>query len=143
MKAELRECKAERPELGEIILVAREHGDISENAEFDAAKDRQAFLEGHIIELQSKIAQADVIDPELISGDRVVFGATIEVEEIDSGEQTTYQIVGEDEANIKKGLLSITSPVARALIKHEVGDEVSVKVPNGTRVYEIVDVTFK
>ncbi len=143
MKAELRECKAERPELGEIILVAREHGDISENAEFDAAKDRQAFLEGHIIELQSKIAQADVIDPELLSGDRVVFGATIEVEEIDSGEQTTYQIVGEDEADVKKGLLSITSPVARALIKHEVGDEVTVKVPSGTRVYEIVDVSFK
>jgi transcription elongation factor GreA len=143
MKTELRNLKAERPRLSDLILAARELGDLSENADYHAAKERQGFLEGRISELESKIAQSDVIDPVTLSGDRVVFGATIEVEEVDSGEAATYQIVGEDEANIKKGLLSITSPVARGLLGHEVGDEVSVKVPGGTRVYEIVDVSFK
>lgn len=142
LKKELRECKAERPRLAEVILVARELGDISENADYDAAKERQAFLEGRIIELESKIAQADVIDPGSLSGDRVVFGATVELEEVDSGENMTYQIVGEDEADVKKGMISITSPVARALLKHEVGDEVVVTVPGGKRTYEIINVSF-
>jgi len=143
LKAELRECHAEGPRLAEVILAARELGDISENADYDAAKDRQAFLEGRIIELQSKIAQADIIDPATLSGDRAVFGAVVDVEEIDSGERATYQIVGEFEADVKQGLISITSPLARALIGHEAGDEVTVKVPGGTRIYEIVDVSFK
>ncbi|MBW2733347.1 MAG: transcription elongation factor GreA [Deltaproteobacteria bacterium] len=142
LKRELRECKAERPKLAEIILVARELGDISENADYDAAKERQAFLEGRIIELESKIAQADVIDPGALSGDRVAFGATVELEEVDSGETKTYQIVGQDEADVKKGMISITSPVARGLLKHEVGDEVVVNVPGGQRTYEIVNVSF-
>ena len=143
MKAELRDLKSERPKLADLILKARELGDLSENADYHAAKERQGFLEGRISELESKIAQADVIDPTTLKGDRVVFGATIEVEEVESGDQATYQIVGEDEADIKKGLLSITSPVARALLNHEVGDEVTVRAPGGTRLYEIVDVSFK
>lgn len=142
LKKELRECKAERPKLAEIILAARELGDISENADYDAAKERQAFLEGRIIELESKIAQADVIDPGSLSGDRVVFGATVELEEVESGEATKYQIVGEDEADVKNGMISITSPLARALLKHEVGDEVVVNVPGGKRTYEIINVSF-
>lgn len=143
LKKELRECKAERPKLADIILIAREHGDISENADFDAAKERQAFLEGRIMELEAKLAQAEVIDPTTLSGDRVVFGATVDLEEVESGENKTYKIVGEDESDVKKGKISLTSPIAKALINREVGDEVTVKVPGGTRVYEIVDVIFK
>lgn len=143
LKQELRECKAERPRLSETILIAREHGDISENADFTAAKERQAFLEGRILDLDSKIAQADVIDPTTLSGDRVVFGATVSLEEVESGDKATYMIVGDDEADVKKGTISISSPIARALVNHEVGDEVTVRVPGGTRIYEIVDVTFK
>jgi transcription elongation factor GreA len=143
LRKELRECKAERPKLADVILAARELGDISENADYDAAKERQAFLEGRIAELEGKIATADVIDPSTLSGDRVVFGATVALEEAESGDTSKYQIVGEDEADVKKGLISISSPIARALLTHEVGDEVTVKVPGGTRVYEIVDVTFE
>lgn len=142
LKEELRNCKAERPKLSEIILAAREQGDISENAEFDAAKERQAFLEGRIIELEAKIAQSEVIDPAKLSGERVVFGATVAVEDANSGEHSRYTIVGEDEADIKKGLLSITSPMARGLINHSVGDEVSIRTPGGIRQYEIISVTF-
>ena len=143
LKRELRECKAERPRLAEVILTARELGDISENADYDAAKERQGFLEGRIAELESKLAQADVIDPTTLSGDRVVFGAIVRLEEADSGEQVTYQIVGDDEADVKKGLISISSPLARALINHEEGDEVTARVPSGTRVYEIIAVSFE
>jgi len=142
LKRELRECKAERPKLAEVILAARELGDLSENAEYHAAKEKQGFLEGRIRELESKLAQSEVIDPARLSGDRVVFGAKVSLEDADSGEEARYQIVGEDEADVKKGLISIVSPLARALLNHLVGDEVTVKVPGGTRIYEIVDVSF-
>ena len=124
-----------------MILEAREHGDITENAEYHAAKERQAFLEGRIRDLEARIGMAQVIDTSKLSGDRVVFGATVDLQ-ADSGERTRYTIVGEDEADAKLGLLSIASPLARALVNHSVGDEVSVKVPGGVRTYEIVAVSF-
>ncbi len=143
LKEELRECKAERPRLADVILEAREHGDLSENAEYHAAKERQAFLEGRIRELQAKIAQAQVIDPARLSGDRVVFGATVKLADSESGEMQEYTIVGEDESDVKRGLISITSPMARALLNHEQGEEISVKTPKGPRSYEIVAVSFR
>jgi transcription elongation factor GreA len=142
LKEELRECKAERPRLADTILEAREHGDISENAEFHAAKERQSFLEGRIRDLEAKIGMAQVIDPAKLKGDRVVFGATVKLADVNSGEQAIYSIVGDDESNVKKGLISISSPVARALINHSVGEEVIVKVPGGQRSYEIVKISF-
>jgi len=142
LKEEFREAKAERPRLSQIILEAREHGDIKENAEYHAAKERQAFLEGKIIELDAKIGQAQVIDPAKLSGDRVVFGATVVLADVEQGEKVRYTIVGEDESDVKQGLISISSPVARALINHEAGDEVQVKIPSGIRIYEIIDVSF-
>jgi transcription elongation factor GreA len=142
LKEELRECKAERPRLADVILAARELGDLSENAEYHAAKEKQAFLEGRIIELEAKIGQADVIDPARLSGNKVVFGATVTLADTESGDESSYTIVGEDEADVKQRRISITSPVARALIGHLVGDEVKVKTPGGMREYEIVDVSF-
>jgi transcription elongation factor GreA len=142
LREELRECKAERPRLADVILAARELGDLSENAEYHAAKEKQAFLEGRIIELEAKIGQAEVIDPSRLSGDKVVFGATVTLADVDSGDESAYTIVGEDEADVKQRRISITSPVARALIGHLVGDEVKVKTPGGIREYEIVDVSF-
>lgn len=142
LKEELRQCKAERPRLSEIILVARELGDLSENAEYHAAKERQGFLEGRIRDLESKLALSNVIDPSKLSGERVVFGATVKVEDADSGEQAVYTIVGDDESDAKQGLISISSPLARALVNHTIGDEVTVRAPGGARNYEIVDVTF-
>jgi transcription elongation factor GreA len=142
LREELRLAKAERPRLAQIILEAREHGDLSENAEYHAAKERQSFLEGRIRDLEAKIGQAEVIDPSRLQGDRVVFGATVTLEDGDSGEEVQYTIVGDDEADAKQGRISISSPVARALIGHTVGDEVKVKVPGGLRTYEIADVSF-
>jgi transcription elongation factor GreA len=142
LKEELREAKAERPRLAQVILEAREQGDISENAEYHAAKERQGFLEGRIRDLEAKIGLAQVIDPRKLAGDRVVFGATVDLEAADSGDRVRYTIVGEDESDAKLGLISITSPVARALLNHTVGDEVNVKVPGGLRTYEIVAVCF-
>lgn len=143
LKEELRQCKAERPRLSEVILVARELGDLSENAEFHAAKEKQGFLEGRIRDLESKLAQSDVIDPSRLSGEKVVFGATVTLEDSDSGQQRRFQIVGEDESDVKEGRVSITSPIARALLTHGVGDEVQVQAPGGQRTYEIVDVSFE
>lgn len=143
LKEELREAKAERPRLADIILEAREHGDISENAEYHAAKERQSFLEGRIRDLEAKIGLADVIDPARLSGDRIVFGATVQLEDSDSGEKSRYTIVGDDESDVKSGRISISSPVARALINHSVGDEVHVKVPGGMKVYEVMKVSFE
>jgi transcription elongation factor GreA len=142
LKDELREAKAERPRLSQTILEAREQGDLSENAEYHAAKERQGFLEARIRDLEAKIGQAEVIDPAKLSGDRVVFGATVELEDVESGETIKYSIVGEDESDVKQGLISIASPVARALLTHSVGEEVRVKVPGGVRTYEIINVTF-
>jgi transcription elongation factor GreA len=143
LRAELRECKAERPRLADVILAARELGDLSENAEYHAAKEKQGLLEARIRDLEARISLAEVIDPAKLSGDRVVFGATVSLEDADSGDDVRYTIVGEDESDVKRGLISIVSPVARALLGHRVGEKVTVKVPGGTRVYEIADLTFE
>jgi len=144
LKAELQRLKTkDRPEVIAAIAEARSHGDLSENAEYDAAKDRQGFIEGRIKEVEAKLAAAQVIDPaSLNAGGRVVFGATVELEEQDSGEQVTYQIVGEDEADLKKGLINVGSPIARALIGKEEGDTAEVQAPGGARHYEIIGVKY-
>lgn len=142
LKQELHTFRAERPKLATIIEEARELGDLSENAEYHAAKERQAFVEGRIRDLEAKIGMADVIDPSKLKGDRVVFGATVTLGDADTDEEVVYTIVGEDESDVKQGLISISSPVARAMINREVGDEVKVKTPGGMRTFEIVDVTF-
>ena len=125
------------------IETARAHGDISENAEFEAAKHRQAYIEGRINELEGKLAAADIIDPSRLSGDRVVFGATVTVEDMDTGDELTYQIVGEDESDVKTGKVSVKSPIARALIGKEAGDSATVLTPGGSRELDIVTVEFK
>jgi len=143
LKEELRRYKeVERPANVKAIEEARGHGDLSENADYSAAKERQSFIEGRIRDLEAKLAFANVIDPSRLSGERVVFGATVTVEDTDSGEQQTYCIVGEDEADIKAGLISVTAPVARALIGREIGDTVKAKTPKGMRELEIVEVKF-
>ncbi len=142
MRNDLKECKAERPRLSLVIEEARELGDIKENAEYHAAKERQSFLEGRILELAAKIGQAEVIDPAKLKGSRVIFGATVELEDVNSGDVTRYMIVGDDEADPKQGRISISSPVARGLINKNEGDEVRVRVPGGIRTYEIVAVSF-
>jgi transcription elongation factor GreA len=144
LKAELdRLKKVDRPGVIAAIAEARSHGDLSENAEYDAAKDRQGFIEGRIRELEGKLAAAQVIDPATLEAQgKVVFGATVELEEEDSGEQVKYQIVGEDEADLKKGLINISSPIARALIGKEEGDTAEVQAPGGIKRYEIVAVHY-
>jgi transcription elongation factor GreA len=134
--------REERPRVVQAIAEARGHGDLSENAEYDAAKERQGFIEGRISELNDKIARAHVINPADIDSDKVVFGATVTLFDTESGTEVTYQIVGEHEADIKQGRLSINSPVAKALIGHRVDDEVTIKVPSGLRVYEIIDIRY-
>ena len=126
------------------IAEARTHGDLSENAEYDAAKERQSFIEGRIKEIEAKLANAQVIDPKVVDADgRCVFGSTVELEESKGGESVTYQIVGEDEADIKKGKVSVGSPIARALIGKYAGDEVEVQTPGGVRKYEILEVRYE
>jgi transcription elongation factor GreA len=144
LKAELHKLKTvDRPAVITAIAEARAQGDLSENAEYDAAKDRQGFIEGRIRELEGKLAAAQVIDPAgLDAGGRVVFGATVELEEEDSGEKVRYQIVGEDEADLKHGLINISSPIARALIGKEEGDTAEVQAPGGVKRYEIVAVQY-
>ena len=144
MKAELHRLKTvDRPGVINAIAEARSHGDLSENAEYDAAKDRQGFIEGRIRELESKLAAAQVIDPKTLDAHgKVVFGATVELEEEESGEQVKYQIVGEDEADLKLGLINISSPIARALIGKEEGDTAEVQAPGGIKRYEIVAVHY-
>ena len=123
---------------------ARSHGDLSENADYDAAKERQGFIEGRIADVEGKLANAQVIDPTAIEADgRVVFGATVEIEELDSGERNRYQIVGDDEADIKDGKISVSSPIARALIGRTEGDTAEVQAPGGVRAYEIVNVHYR
>lgn len=133
----------ERIRISKEIGVARDHGDISENAEYHAAKEKQGQIEARIAHLEGVIARAEVIDARKLSGDRVKFGARVELEDIDSGARKEYRIVGAEEANPAMGTISISSPVARALIQHEIGDEVRVQVPGGTRTYEIVSITWK
>lgn len=145
LKEELHRLKTiERPAVVQAIAEARAQGDLSENAEYEAAKEKQGFIEGRIAEVESKLAQAQVIDPtELHAEGRVVFGATVVLEDQDTGENVTYQIVGEDEANIKEGLVSISSPIARALITKEAGDIAQYQAPAGARSYEILEVIYK
>ena len=135
LKQELQQLKSvERPAVIQAIAEARAQGDLSENAEYDAAKDRQGFIEGRIKEVEGKLAAAQVIDPAAIdAGGKVVFGATVELEDQDSGQAVTYQIVGEDEADLKLGLINISSPIARALIGKEEGDQAEVQAPGGVR----------
>ena len=145
LKAELHRLKTvDRPSVIAAIAEARAQGDLSENAEYDAAKDRQGFIEGRIQEVEGKLSAAQVIDPAAVdAGGRVVFGATVELEEESSGEQVTYQIVGEDEADLKLGLVNISSPIARALIGKEVGDLAEVQAPGGAKRYEILAVRYE
>jgi len=144
LKAELHRLKTkERPDVIQAIAEARAQGDISENAEYEAAKERQGFIEGRIIEIESKLASAQIINPAQLDGDgRVVFGATVDLEDQDSGEKVTYQIVGDDEADIKDNKISISSPIARALIGKYAGDLAEVNAPGGVREYEVVDVRY-
>lgn len=144
LKAELHRLKTvERPRVIQAIAEARAHGDLSENAEYHAAKEQQGFIEGRINEVEGKLGSAQIIDPATVNaGGRVVFGATVDLLEEASNGQVTYQIVGDDEANISDGKISISSPIARALIGKEVGDIVDVRVPDGTRQYEILGVRY-
>ena len=144
LKAELHRLKTvERHAVIQAISEARAQGDLSENAEYDAAKDKQGFIEGRINELEAKLAAAKVIDPAQVDGDgKVVFGATVDLEDEDSGAKATYQIVGDDEADLKLGLISISSPIARALIGKEAGEVAEVQAPGGLKHWEIVDVRY-
>ena len=145
LRQELHRLKTvERPNAIAAIAEARSHGDLSENAEYDAAKDKQSFLEGRIAEIESKLANAQIIDPKLVEGDgRCVFAATVELQDPTTGDNVTYQIVGDDEADIKQGKISISSPVARALIGKYAGDVAVVQAPAGAREFEIVDVRYE
>jgi transcription elongation factor GreA len=145
LRQELHRLKTvERPSVIAAIAEARAHGDLSENAEYEAAKDRQGFIEGRIQEVEGKISNAQIIDPKLLDADgRCVFGATVELEDVDSGDKVTYQIVGDDEADIKLGKISVGSPVARALIGKYAGDVANVQAPGGTREYEVIDVRYE
>jgi transcription elongation factor GreA len=144
LKAELHKLKTvDRIATSQAIAEARAQGDISENAEYEAAKEKQSFIEGRILDIEGKLGNAQVIDPATIDADgRIVFGATVEMEELDSGKKTTYQIVGEDEADFKIGKISVGSPLARALIGKHAGDVVEVQAPGGARDVEIVDVKY-
>jgi transcription elongation factor GreA len=144
LRAELHELKSvQRPAIITAIAEARSHGDLSENAEYSAAKERQSFIEGRIAELESKISNAQIIDPATIDTDgRCVFGATVDLEDIGGGSSVTYQIVGDDEADIKQGKISISSPIARALIGKYAGDVAEVQAPSGVREYEIIDIRY-
>ncbi|HLA33673.1 MAG TPA: transcription elongation factor GreA [Rhodocyclaceae bacterium] len=144
LRQELHRLKTvDRPAVIAAIAEARSHGDLSENAEYDAAKERQGFIEGRIKEVEGKLGNAQIIDPKALDADgRVVFGATLELEDLESGQKVTYQIVGDDEANIKEGRISLNSPVARALIGKFSGDIAEVQAPGGLREYEILDVKY-
>jgi transcription elongation factor GreA len=145
MQEELHRLKTiERPAVVNAIAEARAQGDLSENAEYDAAKERQGFIEGRIMELEAKLSNAQIIDPKTVdAGGRVVFGATVHIEDLDSGDQSEYQIVGEDEADIKTGKISVVSPIARALISKTVGDVANVNTPGGAREVEILAVRYE
>jgi transcription elongation factor GreA len=144
LRAELHNLKTvERPSVIAAIAEARSHGDLSENAEYDAAKERQSFVEGRIAEVEFKLSNAQIIDPQQLDAEgRCVFGATVDLEDMESGEAVTYQIVGDDEADIKQGKISIGSPIARALIGKFAGDVAEVQAPGGVREYEVLDVKY-
>lgn len=144
LKAELQRLRSvDRPNVIQAIAEARAQGDLSENAEYDAAKERQSFIEGRINEIEAKLANAQVIDPRTLNGEgRCVFGATVKVEDLDGGDVSTYQIVGDDEADIKNGKISVSSPIARALIGKTEGDVAEVMAPGGIRSYEVLEVRY-
>ncbi|WP_255987921.1 transcription elongation factor GreA [Chitinolyticbacter albus] len=146
LKVELQRLKSvDRPSVIAAIAEARSHGDLSENAEYDAAKERQGFVEGRIAELEGKLSNSQVIDPRELATTaegRVVFGATVELEDLEAGNKVAYQIVGDDEANLKDGKISVSSPIARALIGKYVGDVAEVVAPGGIREYEVLDVKY-
>ncbi|GMV13120.1 MAG: transcription elongation factor GreA [Polyangiaceae bacterium] len=142
LKEELARLKEERPKISREIGVAREHGDLSENAEYHAAKERQGLVEARIKDLEDKLSRSEVIDPSSLSGDKVRFGATVTLLNVETEEESTYQIVGADEADLNQGTISISAPLARALIGKEAGDEIKVQLPGGARHYEIVGVEF-
>ncbi|MDK4689540.1 transcription elongation factor GreA [Kingella negevensis] len=144
LKAELQQLKSvARPEIIAAIAEARSHGDLSENAEYEAAKEKQGFIEGRIAELEGKLAIAQIIDPKEIHADgRIVFGATVTVLDLETDEETTYQIVGDDEADIKMRRIAVNSPIARAMIGKEEGDVAEVQAPSGVREYEILTVEY-
>jgi transcription elongation factor GreA len=143
LDAELKRLKTiERPSVIAAIAEARQHGDLSENAEYHAAKDRQSFIEGRLAELEDKIARAQIIDVSKLSGKQVKFGATVNLVDEDSGDKSKYKIVGEDESDVKGGKISITSPIARALIGKEEGDVIEVMAPGGPKSYEITKVKY-
>lgn len=144
LEEELKRLKfEERPEIIKAIAAAREHGDLSENAEYHAARERQAFVEGRVGELEDKIRRAEIIDVKSLKGKDIKFGATVKLADEDTDEEVTYQIVGEHEADIKSGRLSITSPLARALIAKTAGESVEVTTPNGAKSYEVMSVRYK
>ena len=144
LKAELQQLKSvARPEVIAAIAEARSHGDLSENAEYEAAKDKQGFIEGRIAELESKLSHAQIIDPtEIHAEGKIVFGATVTVSDLETDEEATYQIVGDDEADIKIGKISVNSPIARAMIGKEEGDVAEVQAPSGVREYDILNVQY-
>ncbi|KCZ54729.1 transcription elongation factor GreA [Hyphomonas beringensis] len=143
LQAELKTLKSiERPNIIAAISEARAHGDLSENAEYHAAKEKQSFIEGRIAEIDDKLARAEVIDVSKLTGSKIRFGATVTLIDVDTEDESTYKIVGEDEANVKDGKISITSPIARALIGKEEGDEAEVAAPSGARAYEIAKVGY-
>ena len=143
LREELGQLKSvDRPAIIQAIAVAREHGDLSENAEYHAAREKQSFIEGRIKEIENKLALAEVIDPSKLAGDKVAFGATVKLSNSETGEEVTYRILGADESDLAKGSISITSPLARSLIGKEVGDEVKVRMPGGDRTYEVLDISF-
>lgn len=144
LEAELKELRSiERPAIIKAIAEAREHGDLSENAEYHAAREKQSFVEGRIQDLEDKVGRVEVIDVSKLSGSTVMFGATVRLVDEETDEESTYQIVGEEESDIKKGFLSITSPLARALIGKEKGESVEVNTPKGLKSYEILKVEYK
>jgi transcription elongation factor GreA len=143
LEEELKHLKSvARPEVIKAIAEARAHGDLSENAEYHAARERQSFIEGRVLELEDRISRAQVIDPAKLTGDTVKFGATVRVVDEDTDQETTYQIVGETEADVKNGRVAVTSPIARALIGKQEGDSVEVTTPKGTKAYEILKIEF-
>jgi transcription elongation factor GreA len=143
LEEELRQLKTHaRPEVIRAIAAAREHGDLSENAEYHAARERQSFIEGRVAELEDKIARAEVIDVTKLSGETVKFGATVTLVDEDTDEEVTYQLVGEDEADVKQGLIAVTSPIGRAIIGKGVGDTAEVDTPRGSKSYEILAIRW-
>ena len=144
LKEQLRKMKTvDRQEIIKEIATAAAHGDLSENAEYDAAKEKQSFIEGRIKEIEQRLAGAQVIDPAMISSDKIAFGATVVLEDEDRGGEVTYQIVGLDEADVDKGKISVSSPIARALIGRSVDDFIEVKTPGGVRSYTVLQIRFE